>query len=153
MATNVIFDDYVLRTRTAILLGDPALSEVIEKWEQDDPLLVALGSVEFFKGRTKWSQLEPQHWRLLMTNTFNKRDTTLPIERRYNDEEPVVSTLLFLSMGLVHCLQLRAMGAVDTLRVMRLSEIDITLEFTVLMMSQPKRKPPSTGLQVVVDNT
>jgi hypothetical protein len=154
MATNVIFDDYVLRTRTAILLGDNSLQEVIDRWESVDPLLVALDNVELFKGRSQWSKLDPHHWRLLITNTLNKRDTVLKPEDRYNDEKPIVASLLFLVMGLVHCIQLRSTGAVDTLRIVRISEIDITLEFTVLMMSQPKKKlPPTGGLQVVVDNT
>lgn len=153
MATNIIFDDYVLRTRTALLLGEDTHQRVLDNWLETDPMLAALQGIPLFKGKTSWSHLDPQHWRLLITNTLNKRDATLEKSELFNETHDIVGKLVFLIMGLTHCMQVRSTGAVDTLRIIRVSEIDLTLEFTIMMMSQPKAAPPPHGLQVVVDNT
>lgn len=154
MAANCIFDDYVLRKRTAILFGEEAMQKVIDKWETPDPMLMALESIPTFAGRHAWKELDPLHWRLLIANTMNQRDKNVPKDDFFNDTHKIVGTLYFLIMGLIYSLQLRTTGAVDTIRIMRITEIDLTFEITVTMMAERKKPAaPPSGLSVVVDNT
>ncbi len=153
MATNCIVDDYVLRRRTSMLFGEINMADVISKWDLEDDMLISLDRIEVFSGIRKWSQLDPLHWRLLICNTMNQRDKYVDPDKFNDDSEKIVATLYFMIMGLIHCMQLRSTGAVDNIRVMRISEIDVTFEFIITMIPEKKKQPPPSGLQVVVDNT
>lgn len=157
MATSVIINDFVLRRRASLLFNETNFQTVVNAWDKEDQMLLDLQSVSLFTGLTKWNQLDPLHFRLLITNTFNNRDKAIAdMAKHFDDTEPLVATLYFLIMALVYCIQRRAHGAVDTLKIMRVSELDVTLEFTLTMMPEEKKKKPAPvkpGLQVIVDNT
>lgn len=154
MATSCVINDYVRRARASLLFTESNFENLIKQWDVDSQMLTDLQSIALFKGYTKWSKLEPFHWRLLITNTFNNRDKGVDPAKHYDDSNTVVSTLYFLLMGLIYCLQQRTTAAVDSIRVMRVSELDVTFEFTVVMISEEKKKaPPKPGLSVIVDNT
>lgn len=155
MATSCIIDDYVKRKRASILFTEGNFDAVVKQWDGEAQMLLNVQGIEFFKDRTTWASLDPVHFRLLITNTFNNRDKVVPIEKHFDDTEPLIGTLYFLLMGLIYSLQLRTGAAVDTIRVMRVSELDVTFEFTLTMMPEEKkhRAPPKHGLQVIVDNT
>lgn len=153
MSTSCILNDYVKRKRASLLFNADNFSPVIQAWENEDQMLLDLQHVQVFKGFTKWNQLEPVHFRLLVTNAINSRDKLVPAEKHFDDTERPVASLYFLIMGLVYCLQRRTGAAIDTMKIFRVSEIDVTFEFTLTIMPEERRKPKQPGLTVVVDNT
>lgn len=64
-----------------------------------------------------------------------------------------MGSLYFMVMALIICLEKRTDGTVDTIRIMRISELEVTMEFTLTMIPEQRKPLPSTSLTVVVDNT
>jgi hypothetical protein len=155
MATSCIIDDYVNRKRSSLLFMEQNFTGVLASWNTADPILADLQSIDLFAGRTTWAHLDPSHFRILITNTLNNRDKTLQPSEHFSESQPLVANLYFLIMGLIFSIQGRTGAAVDSIRLMRLSELEVTVGFDLTMMMETKKKaePPKHGLQVIVDNT
>lgn len=153
MATNCIIDDYVSRKRSSVLLTEDQFAKVLKLWDQEDQLLKDLHVIERFKGRETWSALDPWHFRVLLTNSFNNVDRYVEPADRFDWSNPFVGSLYFMVMALIICLEKRTDGTVDTIRIMRISELEVTMEFTLTMIPEQRKPLPSTSLTVVVDNT
>jgi hypothetical protein len=153
MATSCIVDDYVNRKRQSLLFTEQNFLPVVASWKRDDNLLRDLQGIDLFKGLTRWEQLDPMHFRVLITNALNTRDKAIPIAQHFDDSNQVVAGVYFLLMGLIYTIQCRTGAAVDALRITRISAMDVTFGFTLTMMAEEKKAPPKSGLQVIVDNT
>lgn len=115
-------------------------------------MIAKLNSLEFFKGLTKWSELEPVHFRVLISNVVMCRDR-LPIAEQFNEKNVEVTNMYFLITALVYHIMLKTTAAVDVIRINRITEAHLTYEMTLAMIPDGKTEKPKTGLQVVVDNT
>lgn len=156
MAISCVIDDYVLGRRSSLLFNDNQCKTVMDQWHKVDPLLLELQHFNTFVGKTSWHLLEPIHFRMLIATTLTARDTKLAKEDLFNDQIPLVQSLYFLLMGLAYCLQCRTGVAVDSMKLMRINDVDISFEFTLSMIAdtnKPKKEPKSPSLTVVVDNT
>lgn len=157
MATSCIIDDYVLKRRSSLLFNDNQFKVVSDKWKEPDILLGELQHFESFRGKISWDQLDPIHFRMLIATTLTARDNKLEEKDFFNEKVPLVQSLYFLLMGLVHCLHSRTGIAVDTIRVMRITDSDVSFEFTLTMIADKRPAalpaPPKSGLSIVVDNT
>jgi hypothetical protein len=157
MATGCILDDYVLKRRSSLLFNENQFKQVTDKWKDPDILLGELQHFESFRGKMSWEQLDPIHFRMLIATTLTARDTKLDPKDFFNEKIPLVQSLYFLLMGLAHCLHSRTGIAVDTMRVMRITETEVSFEFTLTMIAEKRNAalpaPPKSGLTIVVDNT
>jgi hypothetical protein len=153
MATSCIVNDYVKRKRASLLFNEDNFSRVIADWNNHNQLLNDIQSISVFNGLTKYSQLDPVHFRLLITNAFNQRDKLVDVDKYFDDREPAVAALYILIMGLIYCLQIRTGAAIDTVRINRIAAADVTFEFMMTMMPEERKKQPPSGLRVIVNNT
>jgi hypothetical protein len=157
MATGCIIDDYVLNRRSSLLFNDSQINVVKERWSEPDILLAELQHFDTFKGKTSWDQLDPLHFRMLISTTMTARDTKLDPKDYFNDKVPLVQSLYLLLMGLVYCLHSRTGLAVDTIRVMRISDSNVSFESTITLIADRRPEalpaPPKPGLSIIVDNT
>lgn len=157
MATSCIIDDYVLKRRSSLLFNENQFKMVMDQWKHPDILLGELQHFDVFKGKESWDKLDPIHFRMLIATTMTARDGKLEPKDYFNENVPLVQSLYFLLMGLVHCLHCRTGIAVDTIRVMRITEIEVSFEFTLTMIADKRQAilpaPPKSGLTIVVDNT
>lgn len=155
MAFNVIIDDYVTRKRSSILFSEDHMQSVIDSWEEESELLLALNDIDLFAGKTRWCDLGTEHFRILITNVIRKRDMEVPQSSHYDDQEPIVQTLYFMILGLVHNLQVKTDMAVDSLNIMRIDDIEVTFKANITMIPEGRLEDdePKGGLSVVVDNT
>lgn len=156
MAFNVIIDDYVTRKRSSILFSDDHMQTVVDSWDEESELLMALDDIEMFSGKSRWRDLSTEHFRILITNVIRKRDMEVPQSSHYDDQEPIVQTLYFMILGLVHSLQTKTDMAVDSLNIMRVDDIEVTFKANLTMIPEGRfdgDDEPKGGLSVVVDNT
>lgn len=158
MSTACIIDDYVANRRSALMFNESQFKVVIDQWANADPLLAELQNWEIFKGKDTWDKLDPVHFKMLISTVFSARDKRLEQKDWFNEKLPLVQSLYFLLMGMAHCLQSRTGTAVDNMRVMRITDNDVSFEFNLSIIADkkpilPLPAPPKSGLKVVVDNT
>ena len=154
---SILINDFVTNKRVKLFFLPDDFELVDEQWDREDRLLVHLQSMEFFKGRTRWGDLETPHFRLLIAKNL-QHAATLTEEERMNDEHPVVSSLNFLICALMRSIEKRNDCHVELMRINRISDLDIAIEFTGAL-SMEVVSPPSSPqkkidpFSVVVDNT
>jgi hypothetical protein len=158
--TGIIINDYVVNKRVKLFFLPDDYELVDAQWERSDRILQNLQHLEFFKGRERWCDLSPAHYRLMIAKNLESA-SFLAEEDRLDDENPVVASLNFLICALVRCIEHSSDCHIESLRINRLGEIDITVEFTAGLsvetsLRSPKGVPPppkSDPFSVIVDNT
>lgn len=177
MSTTIIINDYVNNRRAHLVFVMHDFEVMARFWSSTDRVLEELQPHPAFAGRTRWCDLEPKHYRLLLMQNLVAADA-LDEQRLTDDDHPVVRSLNFLFMALCHCLALRVGGEIEVLRVNRLTKTDITYEVAAALMrldvevgtvNAPEDAPEATpdapdapapdaprfgpGFRVIVDNT
>jgi hypothetical protein len=158
MATSCLIDDYVVNKRSSLLFSEQQFKSVSDKWKATDPLLVELQHWDAFKDRDTWNKLDPVHFKMLILTVLSARDNKLKPSQYFDDSQSLVQSLYFLLMGLAYSIQLRTGAAVDQMRVMRLTQNELSFEFNISMISDRKSlmtlpAPEKAGLKIIVDNT
>lgn len=157
MATGITIDDYVHRSRTSLLFAESQFDAVIDRWCDSDPLLHELQRFDSFKGKTSWDKLDPMHFKMLISTTLTAIDLRCAPHDRLNEDITLVQSLFFLLAGLIYCVQCRTESAVDTLRMIRISDNEVSFELTISLISDKRsmsqNNPQKNVLAVVVDNT
>jgi hypothetical protein len=153
--TTVIINDYVIDRRVNIMLdaNDFEIAERVLAVPEPDELLMQLQHLETFQGRTHLSHLEPFHYRVMITMNLKKVAAIRGVSIDLAD--PAVKSLVFLVACLILCLEKRADSHIELLKLNRVGELDVTVEFSALMSIEDKtpKKKKKGGITVVVDNT
>lgn len=157
MATSCFITDYTRNERSALFFRSDDYSEVIEAWDKQDSLLVELSEqLEMFDGVTRWCDLDPLHWQLILATHFRTMDG-LSTEDQNDYEHPTVASFHRMIMGLVMCLEARCeYGHIDTINVTRTGELDCSYQIVMTMMairSKGEEESPKPSFKVVVDNS
>ena len=150
MAINVLIDDYLLGKRSSILFTEMHVTHLLQKWNEPDPLLIELQKFKHFKDKTKLSELDLNQFKMLISTTFTARDLKIK-NNTYKDTSPIAQSLNILILGLAYCMQLKSGVVVDTMKLMRINDNDISFEFVLTMISEKKKVTPN--LSIVIDNT
>lgn len=153
--THVVINDYLEHQRTDLFFTKEDFEEVDSYWNDEDQLLVDLQSNIYFKNRTRWCHLEPFHFRIMVTKIC-QQISGLSDADRTDEEHPTVKSLHFLLCGLIKSLEKRSDSAIEFLKVQRVGEYDVSVEFqSVMQMILPPMKEVHTakGITVVVDNS
>lgn len=160
MIISVIIDDYVRGLRESFAFTDAHMKMIEDSWNNQDRLLVELSTTEFFLGKTRWCELEPLQFKVLImknlmvcTEVANIADTT--------KKEDTERSLLFLIGGLINCLQKKCNCRLDVLKIQRASDIILNFDFQASLMleiesAKPKPAPEpdkKNPFKVVVNNT
>lgn len=154
MTTTVMVDDTVSDRVTRYSYPDEHRDFVKRNWEQPDKLLAGLQHLALFKDRTRWCDLDPLHFRVLLVHNLEIYSNLTETERDDRENSTVVS-LNFLLMALIHCIEQRSMLEVHFLTVTRLTPYDVSYEVSARFYADMGflARPRKPRLSVVVDNT
>ena len=154
--THVVINDYTLHQRTDLFFTREDFEEVENHWYDEDELLVGLQNNVYFTNRKRWSDLEPFHYRIMVTKILQQVGD-LADEERGDVDNPTVKSLHFLLCGLIISLEKRSDSSIEFLKVLRVGEYDVSIEFqsVMQMVLPPIKSQQSTinGITVVVDNS
>ena len=154
-----IINDYVTSRRMKLHLDPEDFKMVDDNWGSEDKLLIDLQKIDIFRNRTRWFDLEPMHYRLMIANNISRAFSE--VEGSLVSSETIVKSLSFLICALIRCIELRADCHIEMIRLVRVDEIDLAVEFQASLAMEedingPEEVTPATddgpGLKIVVDN-
>jgi hypothetical protein len=150
--TVVVVKDHTQSLAMTLIYGQVQKQTIEARFEQDDALLARLQTNPLFKGVVRLGQLEPQHYRALLSLHLALVADLSPEKRRLATH-PLMRSLDILLIGLLICLERRIQGSVSMMTLNRagdtvLYEISASLDEFEL----PTKPKPSGGLRVIVDN-
>jgi hypothetical protein len=149
--TTVVINDFTNNRRTVTILDNRQYDLVAQAWGNEDSILVDMQRNAFFAGRTRWCDLNPTHFRLMVAHNMTLA-AKLPDDEHADPKHPVIKSLNFLMCGLVLCLQYRTECLIELLRIARMSETEITYDFSASLNMAIDTQKPKNGLRIVVDN-
>jgi hypothetical protein len=154
--TTVIINDYVSGNRVILSFGPEDFEALDEHWDKSDVLLAGLQHIDTFRGRSRWCDLLPNHYRLMVAKNLHAA-AELEDHQRVDDTNPVVASLNFVTCALIRCLEEGSESQIEFMRINRVGSMDIAIEYdaTVKMQVPPARtdQGPTSRIGVVVDNT
>lgn len=128
----VVVNDYVRNKRMSLYYSEDDLQMAMKSWEAEDQVLVHLQAHPMFAGRRRWCDLEPHHYRLMVTKSISMVGE-LSDEERLDHTNPVVLSNNFLLCALAICLNKRMDGMIEVLRLSRISDIDVSFEYSAIL--------------------
>ena len=151
--TTVVINDLATDQRHVILFNRPDdFQRADAYWDNEHPLLMDLQHTDFFIGRKRWADLNPQHFRFLLMNNLSKV-AALNTEEQDDPENAVMSSLTFLLSALIKCLEQRTESTIELMRLNRLAEHEVLYDFSASVnLHLHDKVPPRKGLRVIVDN-
>lgn len=156
---TVILNDYGANSKSYISFSSPDIEKVYEQWDQPDERLTKLVGIDAFRGYEKWSELTPNHYRILVSSAL-KELAKLPSGERSNSESVVVNMANFVILAFIISLENATKSEIEQFRINRFDDLNVTFDYSAsfeLEYSRPQGKtPPETpepAFSIVVDNT
>ena len=149
--TTVIVNDFTNNRRTQTILTQDHFDKMAAVWENEDAILIDMQDNDFFAGRRRWCDLNPTHFRLMISRNLTIA-ATMPNDQRDDHNHPVIRSLHLLMAAMVICLQQRSECLVELMRIARMSEVEVTFDFSASLNMAIDVQRPKGGLRVVVDN-
>lgn len=151
--TTVIINDFETDRRMEILFNYPQDFEQIDThWEKEDKLLVDMQGNDFFKGHSRWCDLNPTHYRFLLAATLNKV-SMLSDEQQGDSLNQTMATLTFVITGFIKCMEERTESSLELMRINRIGENEILYDYSGSVNMHLDTSRRKKGLRVIVDNT
>ncbi len=155
--TLVLINDHVANKRVKLFYTDEDFAITDGEWNNSDQLLADLQHHQFFAGKLLWSDLDPFHFRLMITKSLQACSKMTDAERM-DDEDPSIRSLNFLVCGLIRCIEGKSDSHIEVMRIHRVGDIDVSFEYEAIQTLEPPstiKMPPrkKDGFSVVVDNT
>ena len=151
MAFTCIIDEYHKHSRSSFLVHDDTLSVIEATFARTRESITELSGVSAFQGKKSYSDLDPWHFKVLITHALNSLDKTGTSVLVNPGADHLVDSFYTLVSALALCINARTQGVVDTIRITRINEIEVSFVFTLSMISELKKQ--KSTLQVVVDNS
>lgn len=120
-------------------------------WDEKDKLLVGLQTNSFFHGRTRWCDLDPWHYTILIEKNLSMV-ADLSVSERHNPLNLIMISLSDLLACMIRCIEARGQCTIDLLRIIRIPNTGLTYDYTASMNHAVVPSPRSAGLKIVVDN-
>lgn len=152
---TVFLNDYPSKRRFGVGFSAADMARVEETWDEESEQLSSLQSVAAFTGYLRWNQCRTEHFRVLIARTLVIMESLSDAERS-DTENPAVSTLNFLTLGLVKCIEDASQSSIELLRIHRVSAADISYDYTAVMdmkFGPPPSLADNNPFTIVVDNT
>lgn len=154
--TTVIINDYVINRRTHIVLdaSDFEVARRVMGHTEPDELLLELQDQDVFRGRTRISDLEPYHVKLLLE--MNLKQAAAVKGDVLDLSDPIMKSLVFLIEVMIVFLEKRSQSFIETLRINRVGTLDAVVEWTAMLNNEPPQTKPTkkkNDISVVIDNT
>ncbi len=151
--TIVTTTDFERKRRASIILETGEFDKIARIWDNEDRILVQMQDHPFFAGRTRWRDLDPVHFRLMVMQNLSMA-SRLSDDEFLEESNPVIVSLNFVLGALVYCLRQKASSRIDLLRITRFAEQEVAFDFSATMETMEKGTPPprQQPFRVVVDN-
>lgn len=151
--TTVVINDLAADQRHVILFHRPHdFQRADALWENEDEILRGLQHTDFFIGRKRWCDLDPQHFRFLIMTNLSKV-AALPVEEQDDPQNKTMTGLTFLLTALIKCLERRTQSTLEFMRLNRLADHEVLYDFSASVnLHLDDKTPPRKGLRVIVDN-
>jgi hypothetical protein len=147
----VIVNDFVTDRRTVTMLDGSHFERMEAVWEHEDQILIDMQGNDFFAGRRRWCDLNPTHYRLMVTRNLTIAAGITDAERT-DPNHPVIRSLHLLMAGLVICLQRRSECLIELMRIARIGENEVSFDFAASLNMAVDLQKPKNGLRIIVDN-
>jgi hypothetical protein len=148
--------------RYMTIVYSPEDRETVDQyWNDTDNILLNIQQLPPFKGRTRWCDLTPLHFKFLMTRAIEQTFDLLADEP---DEElgeelnqrPTIASMNFIIMGYAKAYETASGSQIENLRINRHDVNEITLNILTYVstnfeglkeyVDEPTVKPPSLKL-------
>ncbi len=149
MFCHVVVNDYEIGQRMFYILGPLDFNNQESSWNDNDPVLDILQNNEAFRGRTKWSDLDLEHFHLMIINML-KILATMDDAVRSNKDSAPVGRLAFFFCSLIRMLEERTGSHIELLHVNRVSSDDVVYDYTATL-DMPFSIKSSPKLKVMSD--
>lgn len=152
---TVFLNDYPSKRRVSVAFNSVDIERVETTWDEENDQLLGFQSIPAFTGYRKWSQCRSEHFRVLIARTLVIMEGLSDTDRA-DTAHPAVSTLNFLTLGLVKCLEDASQSTIELMRIHRISATDIGYDYTAVMdmkFAPPPSLADSNPFTIVVDNT
>lgn len=153
--TTIIVNDYSANMKSFITYDRPDIEKVMDRWDVVDERIVGLQSLPPFRGYEKWSELSPEHYRILVTRALNTLAGMTPEERTVGSDV-VVATTNFLILCFIICLEKRTSSEIEHFRINRFDELNVTFDYSAsfdLEYQRPSPKMVEPDFSIVIDNS
>jgi hypothetical protein len=152
MSTTVIVENLNTNNRVFLLFSDKEIKIAEKFWDTQDSTLLELKPNKLFENRTKWSELDPIHYKFLIISIMNILFSKNSSPKVLNDSNPVVQRLNFLICCFLKCLEIKCQSTIDLLKIKRYDDKNVSFEYqaSIFLSAQDSKK---TDLKVIVDNT
>lgn len=150
--TLVLINDYVMDKRIKLFFSHEDFAITDGEWESKDALLRDLQRHSVFEGRERWCDLEPFHYRLMITKSLEVTANMSDAERLGQDDLRLRS-LNFLICCLIRCVEQKADSHIELLKIHRVEDLEVSFEYSAVMSMEMPRSKPKKGFSVIVDNT
>lgn len=148
---SILVNDYVSNDNYYLHHTDNDLKKIEDNWYHQDSLLVNLQHTSLFKNRTRWCDLKPIHFNLLIVRNFVHIDN-LKHSQRHDCSHPVLQSLMFLILALAKCLYVNSDSNVEFLKINRIKSDVVNFSYQASICLEII-KEEQRELKVVVDNT
>lgn len=156
MATTVLLSDFVNNKHFHLVFTAHEFMAIEQNWTNEDKLLVELSTTTAFRNRTRWCDLNPFHYQILVTKNISKLDELSDSEQMDENNE-VVKSLHFLITGLIKSLEAGTNSNVELLRIDRVSDVNVNFSYhgsqCIQLETAKKHKKKPDTIKIVVDNT
>lgn len=151
--TTVIINDFATDRRMEILFNHPQdFEQIDENWEKEDKLLLEMQGNDFFKGHTRWCELNPTHYRFLLMATLNKV-AALTDAQQADSSDQTMASLTFVITGFIKCMEDRTESTLELMRINRLEENEVLYDYAGSVNMHLETARRTKGLRIIVDNT
>lgn len=161
MVVSVIIDDYVRDVRESLVFTEKQMQVVRDNWENQDKLLVEMSVTDFFKDRTRWCDLQPIHYKVMIMRNF-MIVTNLDVTAAKITPEEAEQSLHFLIAALINCIETISGSKIGIFRIQRINDGVINFDYQAsLLLELEKAKSAAKAaadvkrnpFKIVVDNT
>lgn len=157
---TVILNDYSDNVKAFIAFDQNDVDKVYARWDEPDERLKNLAVLPSFVGYEKWSELTPEHYRILITRALNALASLSPEQRTDASSEPV-GTANFIILSFIICLEKRTSSEIEHFRINRFDDLNVSFDYSGsfdLNYDRPKPRmlPPEdtdAGFSIIVDNS
>jgi hypothetical protein len=155
LATQIILNDFDSGKRIVTVINASDLDYIKKVWTNQDHILAEMQEHPAFGGRSRWCDLDPKHFTMMIISFLNAA-ADVDDEERINNSNKIIASLHFLYAALILCLQTRTDSLIEMIRINRMVDGDITYDYTatfnIFEGAEKATSESKSGLRLVVNN-
>ena len=125
---TVVLNDYGANIKSYIIYDSSDMMRIANRWDCPDEHLINLHCLDPFKGYEKWSELSPNHYRILISRALNVL-ANLPANERANSKNVNVAMTNFIILAFIFAIEKLTMSQIEHFRINRFDELSVTFDY------------------------